>query len=316
MSRAGKDIISSGLMEGNHYLHHNDPGSSWEALWMKRYIRGLPILDVNPDGYTSGHLYPIQPYRMDEGVNIGFPSRPYDNFVAFYHQIRLDENESRKIYPAGNSAVVCCLDNHRTKSILVGTPTFPRKAEYAVSKSEYFVAFFWLGMGYCLFPIPPSEIIDIHIPLDEIFPEASKSLTEEMGLAKSFHRRVYLFERFLSEIIIDLRPIPAQHKLLIKTISRASETSFDDNAKKACHAEFTSRHIRRLCIKYLGISPNLIRRIIRYQKTLHFLNVHPEDQMAGLAAQQGYFDQSHFIKEFKRFQSITPTEFICRLRRQ
>jgi hypothetical protein len=186
---------------------------------MKQYIRRLPILDVNPDGYTSGRLYPIQPYRMDEGVNFGFPSRPYDDFVAFYHQIRIDENESRKIYPAGNSAIVCRLNNHQPKSFLVGTPTFPRKAEYVVSKSEYFVAFFWLGMGYCLFPIPPSEIIDSHIPLGEIFPEASLRFTEEMARAKYFHRRVYLFERFLLEIIIDSRQIPAPHKLLIKTRS-------------------------------------------------------------------------------------------------
>jgi AraC-like DNA-binding protein len=38
--------------------------------------------------------------------------------------------------------------------------------------------------------------------------------------------------------------------------------------------------------------------------------------MAGLATGQGYFDQSHFIKEFKRFQGVAPAEFIRKLRRQ
>jgi len=142
---------------------------------MKKGLSRMRILDVNPDGYTSGRLCPIQPYRMDENVNIGFPSRPYDEFVAFYHQIRIDENDSGEIYPSGNSAFVCRLDNHRPKSILVGTPTFPRKAEYVVPKNEYFVSIFWLGIGYCLFPVPPSEIVDSHIPLDEISPEMLKS---------------------------------------------------------------------------------------------------------------------------------------------
>lgn len=279
---------------------------------MKQYLKRLPILDVNPDSYPSGRLYPIQPYRMDASVYIGFPSRPYDQFVAFYHQIRINKNDIEKIYPTGNSAIVCRLDSHQPKSFLVGTPTFPRIAEYVVPKSEYFVALFWLGMGYCLFPIPPSETNDSHLPLDEIFPEASQRLTEEMALAKSFNLRVRLFERFLSKIIADSRQIPARHKLLIKKIQQASDTSFVDKAQKECQTEFTSRHIRRLCIKYLGISPSLISRIIRYQKTLRFLNVHPEDSMAGLAAEQGYFDQSHLIKEFKRFQGVTPTEFICR----
>jgi AraC-like DNA-binding protein len=283
---------------------------------MKQYSRRLPILDVNPFGYTSGRLYPIQSYRMDEDVNIGFPSRPYDEFVAFYHQIRIDENDNRKIYPSGNSAVVCRLGIHGAKTFLVGTPTFPRKAEYVVPQSEYFVSIFWLGMGYCLFPVPPSEIVDSHIPLDEIFPEASQRFTEEMALAKSFHRRVHLFERFLSKILSDSRRIPAQHEQLINTISRLSGTSSDENGLKACQDEFTIRHIRRLYIKYFGIPPNLISRIIRNQKTLRFLNVHPTDHMAGLATELGYFDQSHFIKEFKRFQGVTPAEFICRLRRQ
>ena len=306
-------VAESGKESQNHHQHHL--GLSCRIRWMQQYLRRLPILDVNPDGYASSRMYPIQPYRINKGVNIGFPSRPYHDFVAFYHQIRIGENESGMIYPAGNSAVVCRLNNLRPKSFLVGTPTFPRRAEYVDSKSEYFVALFWLGMGYCLFPVLPSEIIDTHFSLDEIFPEASQRLAEEMALAKSFHRRVCIFELFLSKIIADSRQIPAPHKLLLKAISQVSETSIDDIAPKACQAEFTSRHIRRLCIKYLGISPNLITRIIRYQKILRFLNVHPDDHMAGLATDQGYFDQSHFIKEFKRFQGVTPIEFISRSRR-
>ena len=88
----------------------------------------------------------------------------------------------------------------------------------------------------------------------------------------------------------------------------------DDIAPKACQDEFTIRHIRRLCIKYFGIPPNLISRIIRNPKTLRFLNVLPAVRMADLAAEQGYFDQFDFIKEFKRFQGVTPIEFIRRLR--
>jgi AraC-like DNA-binding protein len=38
------------------------------------------------------------------------------------------------------------------------------------------------------------------------------------------------------------------------------------------------------------------------------------DSMAGLAVDLGYFDQSHFIKEFKRFQGFTPAEFIRRIK--
>ena len=277
---------------------------------MKKDSRRLPILDVNPVGDTAARLYPIQPYRIDEGDYVSFPSSRFKDIVAFYYQMRIDESKTRTIYPAGNTAVVCRLDNDRPKLCLVGTPTVPRKAEYVVSNGDYFAALFWLGMGYCIFPNPPSEIIDAHIPLDEIFPEASERFTEEMALAESFHRRVQLFERFLSEIMIDTRQIPRQHTQLLENLCRTSDTFWDEDFKKSRHPEFSNRHIRRLCIKYLGLSPKLFRRIFRYQKTLRFLNAYPEDCMAGLALDQGYFDQSHFIKEFRRFQGETPTEFI------
>jgi len=277
---------------------------------MEEYSRRLPILDVNPVGAMPARLYPIQPYRIDEDDYICFPSQPFKDIVAFYYQMQINENKTRYIYPAGNTAVVCRLDNHRPKLCLVGTPTFPRKAEYVVSNGDYFAALFWLGMGYCLFPNPPSEVIDCHIPVDEIFPEAANRFSEEMALTKTFRRRVDIFERFLSEILPHSRQIPKQHARLMEDIARKSEVVWDENAKNPGQAEFSDRHVHRLCLKYLGLSPHLFRRIFRYQKALRFLNAHPQECMAGLAAEQGYFDQSHFIKEFKRFQGETPAEFI------
>lgn len=286
-------------------------------LRMNEFLRRLIIMHVNLDRDMATCLYPVQSYQMDEEFNFGFPSKPYRDFVFFYHQIRIGKNKrSLTIYPTGTTTVVCRLNNHEPESFLVGTPTFAREAEYAVSAGDYFAAFLWPGIGYCLFPNPPNEIINSHIPIDEIFSGATRCLADRMALAKTFQQRIYIFERFLSEILIDSRQIPLQHKRLIQSICQVSATPLDHGAVKIRHAEFTSRHIRRLCIKYLGISPNLLSRIIRYQKSLHFLRTYPEECMAGLAIEQGYFDQSHFIKEFRRFQGITPRELIRRFSRQ
>ena len=277
---------------------------------MKEKIKRLPILDINPTGNTAMCFYPIQPYLIDEDDHISFPSQSFRNIVAFYYQMRITKDKSRYIYPAGNTAVVFQLDENDPKSWLVGTPTSARKAEYVNSNGDYFAALFWIGKGYCLFPNPPTAIIDCHIPLNEIFPGISERLSEEMALAKSFKSRVHLFERFLSEIIIDSREIPKRHSSIINMIHHMPDFLSDYNFNKLRKTEFSSRHIHRLCIKYLGISPNLSRRIYRYQKALRFLNSNPSNCMAGVAAEQGYFDQSHFIKEFKRFQGETPTKFI------
>ena len=280
---------------------------------MRGYLKPLPIVDVNPKVAHSVRLYPIQPVRTFEDDSFCFPSPQFQNIVAFYYQIHLDDKKSRYIYPTGNTGVVCRLDCRQPTSYLVGTPTYPRKAEYVVSNGDYFVALFWLGVGYCLFPTPPAELTDSYFPMAEVFPDDSQRFTEEMALAQSFQRRVQIFEGFLSKIMAESRQIPKQHARLLYNSCLASESSFEREMVKQPKIDLSSRQIRRLYLKYLGIPPKLYSRIFRYQKALRFMNAYPGDCMAGLAIDHGYFDQSHFIKEFRRFQGETPVEFLRKL---
>jgi hypothetical protein len=281
---------------------------------VKGSIRQLPIVDMNPNAAHKARLYPIQPVRIYEDDSFCFPSRPYWNFVAFYYQIRLDARKSRSIYPTGHTGVVCRLDNLRPASYVVGTPTVPREAEYADVHGDYFIALFWLGMGYCLFPVPPAEIADGSVPLDAMYPESSQRFTRSMALAGSFQHRVHIFEEFLSKIIAGSRKIPQHHVQLLYNVCNSAEKCLDIETGEPNRIDLSSRQVRRLFLRYLGIPPNLASRIFRYQKALRVLNAHPEDCLAGLAIDQGYFDQSHFIKEFKRFQGETPTEFLYKFK--
>jgi AraC-like DNA-binding protein len=275
---------------------------------MKASVRQIPILDINS---KNDYLYPIQPYPWQ---HVGFPSERFINLVSFYHQTRMNPNSrNRTIYPAGNAAVVCRLGGGSPESFLVGTPTIPKQPGYIAYDSDYFVVFFWISIGFCLFPIPSSEIIDNYIPLKEIFREKAQRLTDQMAAAKTFDRRVEIFERFLSGLAMDSQQIPKLHQALIRKIFRSSTMHFDFENRKSIGNEFSDRHVRRLIAKYTGISPKLLIRIYRYQKTLNSIIASPKQSMACLAAEQGYFDQAHFINEFKRFQGVTPNAFVRRL---
>ena len=134
-----------------------------------------------------------------------------------------------------------------------------------------------------------------------------------MAAAKTFYQRVDIFERFLSEIARGSRKIPKTHQSLIRKTYGESTLHFGFTNHKAIRNEFSDRHVRRLITQYVGISPKLLMRIVRYQKTLRSINASPNQSMAALSAEQGYFDQPHFIREFRRFQGLTPSEFVQRL---
>ncbi len=61
----------------------------------------------------------------------------------------------------------------------------------------------------------------------------------------------------------------------------------------------SQRHIRRICNELLGMSPKDYSRIVRFRENLTMKKCDNNDFY-------GYFDQSHFIKDFKRFTGTTP----------
>jgi len=71
-------------------------------------------------------------------------------------------------------------------------------------------------------------------------------------------------------------------------------------------AAVSSRQVDRLFARYLGIAPKVVARILRFQRTIRGLMQDPSGSLAELAVSAGYFDQAHFIKDFKRLSGGVP----------
>lgn len=72
---------------------------------------------------------------------------------------------------------------------------------------------------------------------------------------------------------------------------------------------YTTRYINHLFNRYFGLSPKTFQEIIRFQNAIQLINHHQEEQLANIALETGYFDQAHFIREFKKYLTITPAEY-------
>ena len=55
---------------------------------------------------------------------------------------------------------------------------------------------------------------------------------------------------------------------------------------------------------------SLYIRKARFQKAVNLLKTTPNLHLTQAGLQAGYYDQSHFINEFKQFSSVTPGRFI------
>ncbi len=79
-----------------------------------------------------------------------------------------------------------------------------------------------------------------------------------------------------------------------------------------CHASV--RQIQRGFQNVVGASPKLFARILRFEQAQRRLMTDAETELTGLAHECGYFDQAHFIKEFRAFTGKTPSEYAREMR--
>lgn len=87
---------------------------------------------------------------------------------------------------------------------------------------------------------------------------------------------------------------------LISTGGRASV------ADLSAAAGVSPRQVERLFARHLGIPPKTVGRILRFQGALRSLMADPGCQLGEIAADAGYYDQAHFIRDFRLFSGGVP----------
>ena len=69
-------------------------------------------------------------------------------------------------------------------------------------------------------------------------------------------------------------------------------------------------HLDREFRRHVGLTPHAYRRIARLRRVLAEVDVFGEVRWTGIAADAGWFDQSHFIRDFKRHTGVTPSDYV------
>jgi transcriptional regulator GlxA family with amidase domain len=71
----------------------------------------------------------------------------------------------------------------------------------------------------------------------------------------------------------------------------------------------SKRQLERKFSSIIGLSPKQLSKIIRLQATLKMLANHQFTSLTSVAYEGDYYDQAHFIKDFKEFTGLSPKKF-------
>ena len=70
----------------------------------------------------------------------------------------------------------------------------------------------------------------------------------------------------------------------------------------------SERNFSRKFTEYSGFNPQKAIKISRFQHTINNFS-HSKTSLTEIALKGGYFDQAHFIKDFKTFSGYKPGDF-------
>ena len=73
---------------------------------------------------------------------------------------------------------------------------------------------------------------------------------------------------------------------------------------------YSQRHFIQLFKQHLGISPKKYQRLHRFQQALLHLHQLPNTPFVDIAHRYHFYDQAHFINEFKHFAQLTPGQYL------
>jgi AraC-like DNA-binding protein len=157
--------------------------------------------------------------------------------------------------------------------------------------------------------IPLENLVDQETPIQDVFNEfQANELEQSIRKAPSTKERIEIIEIFLLNKLNEEATIENIVKTTVDTLLTTKGSTpiniiLKDNLSKRRQLE---RHFK----KQIGISPKQLSKVIRLQATLQMLVSQKSETLTYIAYENKYFDQNHFIKDFKEFVGITPKEFL------
>lgn len=179
--------------------------------------------------------------------------------------------------------------------------TRPRKFTLQAGEFQMGVRF-RSGMAAAFIPVPGNEMTDRLLPLHDVWGKKVHRLSEQFGEARSADECITL----LAGHLVDPAQPDVVQKVSASIVDRSGQVRVDE---LAFDAGLSARQLRRLFIEQMGLSPKHFSRVIRFRHSLSRLRESRRGDWAEVALECGYYDQAHFINEFREFSGYTPSEF-------
>ena len=156
---------------------------------------------------------------------------------------------------------------------------------------------------------PATAFRNTHVALEQLWGGRAGTLRERLRAAPTPEEKFRLLE---AALLVEVGP-PMRHPAVAFAL-REFRRQPDTPTIAAVRGQLglSARRFGALFAAEVGLTPKRFCRIRRFQRLIRHLEAgHPGD-WASLALSCGYYDQAHFLRDFRAFSGLTPTAYLVR----
>ncbi len=157
--------------------------------------------------------------------------------------------------------------------------------------------------------IPIKNLANKETPIAVLFGEKlAHELEQKIIQASNSKQRINIIDTFLRKQLNNQTTID---HIVKRTIDALLATKGNAPINTILKEDLSKRRqLERNFVKQIGISPKQLGKVIRLQSALKLLLHKKNGNLTSIAYQSEYYDQAHFIKDFKEFTGINPRDFL------
>lgn len=209
-----------------------------------------------------------------------------------------------EILPDGNFDLLFMMDDAGCRLLYTGPFTEPRRVQLSRA-FEYVCVRFRPGIMPRVADVCASDIVNSWADLPAILRIGTDELGERLFRAKDTEAKVQVLEQFFRTADINASLPKESFLKLARMVDRSRGTMRVEDL--AAQAGTSRRSLERTFLAQTGLQPKTFIRMVRFQHVLARLR-RPQSyrNLADLACDHGYTDQSHFIRDFKKLSQRLP----------
>ena len=291
-------------------------------------VKIFNVMRSTPD-IAGGKSQQFTILKIDTIFNFYKPKPPLSKFVDNFWLVEgyEAEHKNERILPTGTLELVINLrqnelrfydaerpeNRSRFSGALVsgahGRGFAPDTAEEAFIIGVHFKP----GGAFPFLGLPAGDLADTHVDLETLWGPSAGRLRECLCEARTSAERFQLLQEAL---LGRLCHRAEQHYAVSAALEMFGKNQAMPTVREAAkYLGLSQRRFIQVFKAEVGMTPKLFSRIQRFQQTRTFIQHNPSINWADLAVDLGYFDQSHFIREFLEFSGLSPTDYINRHKR-